>query len=250
MERSLPFADMTVNRMLSNLKYGIFFESMEIKKKFQDLLLNKCPLCGEKSARFEDLRRHVRHKHEKQYCDICVQNLKIFPHEFRVYTRSELVTHRKSGDSDDKSYKGHPQCEFCNERYFDNDELLLHLRKNHFWCHFCEKDGKQEYYETYEDLRAHFGSEHFLCEENECLHEKYTSVFRTDIDYQAHKVAKHSKKLTKMAAKQARQLNVEIDYGTRKQYQQRLNGERRLPSRQERASKKVTVNKDSAEANV
>lgn len=205
-------------------RYGIVFQNEEVKQKFNDLLVNICPLCEEAKATFDELKRHVRHNHERQYCDICVRNLKVFPQELRVYTRSELIVHRKTGDPDNRSYRGHPQCDFCNERYYDNDALLLHLRKNHFWCHFCEKDGKQEYYHNYDDLRSHFRNEHYLCEESECIHEKYTSVFRSDIDFQAHKLAKHSKKLTKIAAKQARQVQVEYDYGKRRSYKSQVVG--------------------------
>jgi hypothetical protein len=35
---------------------------------------------------------------------------------------------------------------------------------------------------SYEYLRDHFRSEHFLCEEGGCVEEKFTSVFRTEID--------------------------------------------------------------------
>ena len=232
-ENNVPFVEVDLKKLPSEEKYGIVFQNEIVRNKYKELLRNDCSLCKEKKDTFDELRRHMRHKHERQYCDICVKNLKIFPHEFRVYTRSELVLHRKTGDPDNRSYKGHPQCDFCSERYYDNDELLLHLRKNHFWCHFCEKDGKQEYYYNYDELRSHFRDEHFLCEENECIHEKYTSVFRSDIDYQAHKLAKHSKKLTKLAAKQARQVNVEIDYGKRRVYKQKVYSERPGASRQE-----------------
>jgi len=35
---------------------------------------------------------------------------------------------------------------------------------------------------SYDYLREHFRSEHFLCEEGGCVEEKFTSVFRTQID--------------------------------------------------------------------
>lgn len=71
---------------------------------------------------------------------------KIFPSERKAYTRQELAQHRRQGDKDDTSYKGHPLCRFCDERYMDNDELFKHLRKDHYYCHFCESDGSQDYY--------------------------------------------------------------------------------------------------------
>ena len=246
-ENNAPFSEVNLQNLPSEDKFGIVFQNESAKRKFDELLMNTCPLCKEKKANFNELKRHVRQKHEKQYCDICVKNLKVFPQELRVYSRSELVTHRKTGDRDNKSYKGHPICKFCNDRYYDNDELLLHLRRNHFWCHFCENDGKQEYYCTYNDLRSHFRDEHFLCEERECFHEKYTSVFRSDIDLQAHRLSKHNKKLTKMAARQARQLNLDIDYGKRKTYKDNCYSDRNPRNRQETEIRRMAMNSGASE---
>ena len=144
-----------------------------------------------------------------------MRNLKIFTHERKCYTREALVRHRKEGDEDDRSHRGHPLCAFCDERYLDNDELLAHLRKNHFWCHICEKDGSQDYYPNYKDLRKHFKQAHFLCEEGDCLNEQFTSVFRRKVDYQAHISQKHSDRLSKAEARQMRTLDVNITFNPR-----------------------------------
>ena len=111
------------------------------------------------------LKKHIRHEHDKQFCLICLENLSVFPFEMKLYSKKELVRHRVQGDADEKSHRGHPECRFCDQRFFDNDALLLHLRKFHFWCHFCEHDGKQDYYDVYESLRNHFAESHYLCDE-------------------------------------------------------------------------------------
>ena len=54
-----------------------------------------------------------------------------------------------------------------------------------------------------------FNSE-FICFLGACINEKFTSVFRDEIDFKAHKLAMHRKKLNKFQAKEARK--VEIDY--------------------------------------
>ena len=70
------------------------------------------------------------------------------------YFRKELARHRREGDPEDRSHRGHPLCEFCDQRYFDNDELMKHLRTEHYFCHFCEHDGvTNQYYATYPDLK-------------------------------------------------------------------------------------------------
>lgn len=198
-----------------NRNYGIIHETPDSQEKVKQLLEHKCPECGEVFKTFPLVKDHIRKAHSMMYCDICLKHLKIFTHERKCYTRENLVKHRKEGDADDKSHRGHPLCQFCDERYLDNDELLVHLRKNHFWCHLCEKDGSQDYYPHYKQLRKHFKEGHFLCEEGECIHEKFTSVFRAKIDFQAHIAQKHSDRLTKAEARQVRQLDVNITFAPR-----------------------------------
>jgi E3 ubiquitin-protein ligase ZNF598 len=67
----------------------------------------------------------------------------------KFYNRTDLARHNRIGDEDEKSYKGHPLCKFCDQRYFDKDELLKHLRKDHFYCHLCEEDGISTEYFRY-----------------------------------------------------------------------------------------------------
>lgn len=142
-------------------------------------------------------------------------NFQIFSHERRSYSRHELNQHLIKGDLDDKSHKGHPQCKFCVKRYMDNDELYRHLRRDHLYCHYCDADGLHQYYSSYDYLREHFRQEHYLCEEGNCAEEKFTSVFRTNIDLKAHKATIHGRQLGKAAAKQARTLELEFTLAPR-----------------------------------
>ncbi|XP_065659088.1 E3 ubiquitin-protein ligase ZNF598 [Hydra vulgaris] len=212
------FSSFSLHNLPGNRKYGIRFEDKLIQSEFQHLIANICVLCNNKNNIFltlHELKSHLRKVHEKQMCDICVENLTVFPHELKIYSKKDLVKHRKEGDEDEKSHRGHPECRFCSERYFDNDLLLFHLRKNHFWCHFCEHDGRQDYYDVYDDLRQHFANKHYLCEDGNCVNEKYTSVFRDKIDFQAHKLAQHVKKMNKLEAKEARKVEIDIRYERR-----------------------------------
>ncbi|XP_023288987.1 E3 ubiquitin-protein ligase ZNF598 [Orussus abietinus] len=211
-----PFRHLKKGDLLDT-RYNIYFDSEDIREKFMQLLANKCRFCGdaEHFENFYSLKDHMRRKHELHYCDLCVENLKIFSHERRCYTRPDLALHRRKGDVDDKSHKGHPLCEFCDQRYMDNDELYRHLRRDHLYCHFCDADGLHQYYSSYDYLREHFRHEHFLCEEGPCAEEKFTSVFRTDIDLRAHKAGIHGKQLGKAAAKQARTLELEFTLAPR-----------------------------------
>ena len=156
-------------------------------KYYEGIRSIRCSICS--SGTYPNMRylvEHTRREHDLHFCEICVEHLKLFPSEHKLYSRSELVRHRRQGDPDDRSHKGHPQCQFCDERYFGKDELFFHLKKNHFWCHICEQAGKQEYYPNYEVLKGHFRKEHFLCEEGACHYEKFTTVFQSKLDFQVH----------------------------------------------------------------
>ena len=64
-------------------------------------------------------------------------------------------------------------------------------------------------------MRVHFQDSHFLCEEGDCKDEKFTRVFRTDIDLRGHRAQVHSHSLGKAAAKQARTLELEFTLAPR-----------------------------------
>ncbi|XP_075230467.1 E3 ubiquitin-protein ligase ZNF598 [Lycorma delicatula] len=205
-----PFKDIKNGSYFSDRKFRIDFENAKIRQAYDSLLAHVCLKCPEKIAfqNFLLLKEHMRRSHELFYCELCVDNLKILTCERRCYTRSELEQHRRKGDPDDKSHKGHPLCKFCDKRYMDKDELCRHLRRDHLFCHFCDADGYNQYYSSYDTLRDHFRSEHYLCEEGGCYDEKFTSVFRTDIDLKAHRASVHGRTIGKAATKQARTLEL------------------------------------------
>ncbi|EDW61562.2 LOW QUALITY PROTEIN: uncharacterized protein Dvir_GJ20244 [Drosophila virilis] len=197
-------------------KYRIGFCTADIQQKFYKLLDHPCPKCNVPPYRtFEALRNHVLREHQMYFCDLCVKNLKIFTFERRCYTQAELVTHNAKGDPENTSHRGHPLCEYCNERYVDRDELFRHLRRDHYFCHFCDADGCNDFYNVYADLADHFRKEHFLCEEGKCATEEFTGAFRNEIEYKAHVASVHGKTLNKQQAKQTRTLQLEITLGPR-----------------------------------
>lgn len=123
--------------------------------------------------------------------------------------------HRTKGDPDNRSHRGHPLCEYCNKRYLDRDELFRHLRREHYYCHFCDADGCNEFYRDYSALAEHFRQDHFLCEEGKCATEEFTGAFRSEIDFKAHIASVHGRGMNKQQAKQTRTLQLEITLGPR-----------------------------------
>ncbi|XP_045214491.2 E3 ubiquitin-protein ligase ZNF598-like [Mercenaria mercenaria] len=206
------FGEMPMRKFIMNRKLKIQFEDESVRDRFEELLEHRCTKCPDRypERNFKALRDHMRRVHTLFYCDLCLE-LKIFSSERKAYNRHDLAAHRRVGDKDDKSYKGHPLCQFCEERYLDKDELYKHLRKDHFFCHFCESLGSQEFYDDYPTLREHFFTEHYLCEEGECANAQFTNAFRSDIDLKSHQAHEHSKAQTKLQARQERTINIDIN---------------------------------------
>nr|XP_025043641.1 E3 ubiquitin-protein ligase ZNF598 [Pelodiscus sinensis] len=211
------FSTIPINQLQHEKKYDIYFADGKVFALYRQLLQHECPLCAETRpfSTIVDLEQHMRKQHELFCCKLCVKLFKIFTSERKWYSRKDLARHRIHGDPDDTSHRGHPLCKFCDERYLDNDELLKHLRRDHYFCHFCDSDGAQEYYSDYEYLREHFREKHFLCEEGQCNTEQFTHAFRTEIDYKAHKTACHSK--NRAEARQNRQIDLQFNYAPRHQ---------------------------------
>lgn len=211
------FSSLSFQNFPRDAKQDIYFKDERIHAQYRHLLFPECIHCPEPKvfSRFEELEQHMRKQHELFSCKLCSKHLKIFSYERKWYTRKELARHRTQGDPDDTSHRGHPLCKFCDERYLDNDELLKHLRRDHYFCHFCDADGSQEYYCDYRYLSEHFRESHYLCEEGRCATEQFTHAFRSEIDYKAHKAAAHSK--NRAEARQNRQIDLQFNYAPRQQ---------------------------------
>lgn len=217
LKRLQPFSALATDQLQCDKKNDIYFTDGKIYAQFRRILLSECPQCEDPKvfSRFEELEQHMRKQHELFCCKICAKHLKIFSYEKKWYNRKDLARHRTQGDPDDTSHRGHPLCKFCDERYLDNDELLKHLRRDHYFCHFCDADGAQEYYSDYQYLMEHFRESHYLCEEGRCSTEQFTHAFRSEIDYKAHKAAAHSK--NRAEARQNRQIDLQFNYAPRQQ---------------------------------
>ncbi|XP_053607927.1 E3 ubiquitin-protein ligase ZNF598 [Plodia interpunctella] len=215
-ETVLPYKELrnkVFNDRLFERQFKIGFCTQEIKNAYDKLLENHCKMCDKipPFRTFAMLSDHMRRVHERFFCDLCVKHLRIFTSERKCYTRQELAHHRRKGDLDDTSHRGHPLCEFCEERFMDADELYRHLRKEHLYCHLCDADGRNLYYASHSALAHHFRTDHFLCEEGECAEQHLTSVFRSEIDLKAHKATVHGRGMNRGAARQARTLELQFN---------------------------------------
>lgn len=201
---------------------GIRYENQDIFEDTILLLRYNCPdpSCDAACLGWPDLHRHVKSVHHKQMCDLCTRNKKVFTHEHDLFTPAELRRHEKNGDdvpgSDNQSgFKGHPECGFCRQRFYGDDELYAHCRDRHERCHLCDRrDGgrKPQYYLDYNALEVHFRKDHFVCPDQECLEKKFV-VFDSEMDLKAHQLEAHPNGLTKDARRDARRVDISgFDY--------------------------------------
>lgn len=149
-------------------------------------------MCQHVFPHLKGLKAHLEAKHQKYFCDICLEHKDLFIAEQKVYSAKGLVQHQTRGEPHE-GFKGHPPCNFCNQkRFYSNVELFKHLNEKHYECELCEQmHGTQyRYYRDYEDLENHFRKDHYLCEEVECLIKKFV-VFKTLLEFKAHNLTEH-----------------------------------------------------------
>jgi hypothetical protein len=128
---------------------------------------------------------------------LCITHKKVFSHESTLYTTATIRRHNRTGDPEDPSFKGHPECTFCNKRFYGSDELYDHCRQNHEQCFLCQRQGiRDQYFLNYLKLEDHFNHEHFPCLEQKCLEQKFV-VFESDLDLQGHILKEHADAKTK-----------------------------------------------------
>ncbi|KAL8701942.1 MAG: hypothetical protein Q9201_004647 [Fulgogasparrea decipioides] len=203
---------------------GIKYEQKEIHHDTILLLRYNCPdaSCDVACWGWPDLHRHVKGAHYKVMCDLCTRNKKVFTHEHELFTIPELKKHEKFGDDnpgavDQSGFKGHPECGFCRQRFYGDDELYTHCRDKHERCHLCDRRNggrQQQYYVDYNSLEQHFRKDHFMCADQECLEKKFV-VFDSEMDLKAHQLQTHPDGLSKDARRDARLVDISgFDYRT------------------------------------
>ncbi|KAG8525272.1 uncharacterized protein KY384_008916 [Bacidia gigantensis] len=215
---------------------GVKYTQKDIHEETRLLLRYNCPNaeCDIACWGWPDLHRHVKKEHQKVMCDLCTRNKKVFTHEHELFTPQELRKHEKFGDDnpgavDQSGFKGHPECGFCRQRFYGDDDLYVHCREKHEKCHICDRRGQgrqQQYYVNYDSLEQHFRTDHFMCPDQECLEKKFV-VFESEMDLKAHQLEVHPNGLTKDARRDARRVDMSgFDYREPHQEPRRGRGDR------------------------
>ncbi|CAI5440734.1 unnamed protein product [Caenorhabditis angaria] len=180
-------------------RYGVRFSNSVAGSKYEKYLAHVCKICKSEDGErlefptFMSLRQHMANNHQLSYCHICTENLNLFSRERKCYTREQLQRHIRIGDNDDKSFKGHPQCLFCELKFLDEENRYKHLRKDHFFCQFCEADGTLNvFYGKHDELKQHYKQQHFICEAGEC--KELGIAFATKLELDLHRASEHDEK--------------------------------------------------------
>jgi len=146
--RELPFDDAS----------QAFFDDKKMFDEIKFVRSFACPKCTPPPGKgsfvgkdLKELKQHTETHHGVAHCALCVEFRKEFVQEQQLFKRNELKLHEKSGDQGHGPFKGHPLCEFCGERFYDDNALWSHLRKQHFTCHICEKfhSVQNEFYRSF-----------------------------------------------------------------------------------------------------
>uniref|UniRef100_A0A804RCR8 C2H2-type domain-containing protein n=1 Tax=Zea mays TaxID=4577 RepID=A0A804RCR8_MAIZE len=160
------------------------------------------------------------------------QSAKVFICEQKLYSKSQLAQHMKTGDSEvdgseveRNGFAGHPMCEFCRSSFYGDSELYMHMSREHYSCHICKRQnpGRVEYFANYEDIELHFREDHFLCEDEACLEKKFV-VFLSKAQLKKHNAMEHGGRMSRSQRNAALETPSSFIYRRNEQEQRRGRG--------------------------
>ncbi|GMI65435.1 hypothetical protein like AT3G62240 [Hibiscus trionum] len=210
-----------------------YFDDLDHYKMIKAMCRLSCTVCDNKDEQrnagskkrpefknIEQLNSHLFSRHRLLICSLCLEGRKVFMCEQKLYTRAQLDKHTKTGDSEvDGSeserggFMGHPMCEFCQNPFYGESELYLHMSTEHFTCHICQRrhPGQYEYFRNYDDMEIHFSQEHHLCEDEACRAKKFV-VFATQSELKRHNAVEHDGRMSRSKRNAALQIPISFLY--------------------------------------
>jgi hypothetical protein len=132
-------------------RYQLCFENTYTAEIYDKLNAFSCHVCQRAKVfadfpNFAALKNHMGTEHRLFFCHICSEHLNILPKFRRTFNEKELELHMTGKKNVVQGVKGHPKCEFCNSRYYDNEELYKHSRKEHYFCGVCAETGLNQFF--------------------------------------------------------------------------------------------------------
>ncbi|XP_052480488.1 E3 ubiquitin-protein ligase hel2 [Gossypium raimondii] len=213
-----------------------FFDDVDHYRMIKAMCRLSCSVCDKieeqsnagikrrgKFRNIEQLKGHLFHQHRLVMCSLCLEGRKVFICEQKLYTRAQLNQHINTGDSEVDGteserggFMGHPMCEFCKSPFYGDTELYSHMSTEHYTCHICQRQhpGQYEYYKNYNDLEIHFLRDHYLCEDETCLAEKFI-VFQSEAELKRHNTIEHGGRMSRAQRSAALQIPTSFRYRRR-----------------------------------
>lgn len=210
------FGDFDHERLVLEKHSGCFIDPREAQliAGVADLFKCECPFegCDEVFPTLDGLKAHLDKRHGVRYCETCLRDRKVFLFEQKLFTPSELETHRKTWDGGIAEMEineegsahnhrsvvlGHPLCRYCKSEFYGQDQLIEHMAQVHCTCTLCHDPESHDwiYFKGQRELRKHYRERHFPCNFPECVAKGYI-VFRTQQELDAHIYAEHNSSLT------------------------------------------------------
>ena len=150
-------------------------------------------MCEERLSSQVLLIKHVRDKHSKHMCDLCLTNRPLFIHEHEIFEATHFLKKHKEGKLKNKE---HPECRFCLKRFYDSGALYEHMQQKHRSCPMCPVEHQFRFYQGLWELNVHLQQSHLICEH--CLENDATQLdrrmlicFSSHHDYTDHTLAVH-----------------------------------------------------------
>ena len=174
------------------------------------------------------LQDHLRVTHRLALCKLCVENKHDFVSRLPRMTPSQIQQHLKHGDGPQAAFRGHPLCVFCRpKRFYDLAQLHDHLRKEHYKCDLCDKQGKpNQFFKDYTSLQRHFDNGHFLCRHPTCLEARFV-VFESELDLRHHERQVHGTNLSNSASTK---INLQFRYTSSRSSSDNQDASQEVPS--------------------
>eukprot|EP00435_Cladocopium_sp_Y103_P016000 s699_g3.t5 len=171
---------------LNHERPWIYFADDIIRRAVLSLLGYRCQIerCKQKDTAFQTLRQledHLWFSHWRQLCSVCLHDRPAFICEQRVYASTDIDRHHREGDSANlmeqramPTVPAHPRCQFCKQRFFNEEGLLAHMYRRHVVCQLCDSLGqKNEFYLNLKCLSRHYQERHYVCAHKDCEHGGY-----------------------------------------------------------------------------
>ncbi|CAM0957251.1 unnamed protein product [Alopecurus aequalis] len=194
-----------------------FFDDADHYKMIRAMCRLSCSVCesaeddigqaaqAKRRSRFrsiDQLKGHLFHQHRLYMCNLCLEGRKVFICEQKLYTKTQLAQHTKTGDSE-----------------VDGSEV----ERSGFAGHPMLYPGRFDYFRHYDDLEMHFRKDHFLCEDEACLAKKFI-VFQSDAEIKRHNTMEHGGRMSRSQRNAALQIPTSFIYQRNEHDQRRGRG--------------------------